>query len=122
MIRFNEQLDKLQKSDTDTLELIEAFTDYLFSIGVRTDKERAWAIFQTAFKLPYDLLAKRNNEITYQGQGVHLTHKKFGNQILTIKDLGRFEIKANKNGRVKVNFTPSKDVFNYLEEKVKVNV
>ncbi len=120
MIKYGKQLDRLQKADEDTLNLIDEFTKYLFSVGVRTDKERAWAIFKTAFKIPYEMLANQNKSIEYHGQGRHLSHEKHGKQILTIKDVGRFEIKATKGGKIMLSFKPSKDVINNLNERVTV--
>ena len=34
-------LNRLQKVDKDTNELIDAVKDFLFSVGVRTSRERA---------------------------------------------------------------------------------
>lgn len=107
-------LDKLQKVDKDTIELIDRFRDYLFSIGIRTSRERAWAIFQTAYKLPFEMIIKRNKKIKYQGQGVHISSK-HGKQQMVIKDVGKFIVQgvsSKKSGTKKaaVKFTPSEDI------------
>ena len=46
-------LSKLQKADKDTNDLIDQVREYLFSIGIRTTRERAWDIFQSVHQLPY---------------------------------------------------------------------
>lgn len=120
---FNKKLNKLQKSSEDTKQLIDKVQEFLFSIGIRTSKERAWYIFQQVFKMPYEVLLEKNQKIEYQGAGRNLTHKEHGNQILTINDVGRFELKgiSNKQGvKAVVKFTPSKEVLDYVENNVKV--
>jgi len=117
-------LSRLQKVDKDTNDLIEMVKDYLFSVGVRTSKERAWDIFQAIHQLPYKFLVERNNEIKYQGQGQHITHK-HGNQLLTIKNIGKFELKGvsvkkDKAKKASIKFTPSKEIKRLVEESIKV--
>lgn len=116
-------LDSLQKSDKDTNELIDKVRDYLFSIGIRTTRERAWDIFQTVHQLPYKMLIERNPVITYQGNGQHISYK-HGNQLLVVRHLGRFEIKGvsarkNKKKVAAIKFSPSYDI-KKLVEKVEV--
>jgi len=113
-------LTKLQKADKDTNKLIDEYKDFLFSIGIRTSRERAWEIFQQAHKLPYTMLIKANPEISYQGAGRHITHSQ-GNQLLVIKNIGKFEIKgvSDKKDNEKsaaIKFIPSNDVKAMLEE------
>lgn len=115
-------LPRLQKTDSHTKEVIKQMRDYLFSVGIRTSEERAWAILQTAFKLPFEYMVSINDEIGYQGQGVHISSK-HGNQLVTIKDLGRFELKAvgkENNRKAVIKFKPSEDIARLVEEKVKV--
>ena len=117
-------LTRLQKVDKDTNELIDMVKEYLFSVGVRTSKERAWDIFQTIHQLPYRFMVERNKEIKYQGQGMHITHK-YGNQLLTIKNIGKFELKAvsvkkDSIKRPTIKFTPSAEIRSLIEENVKV--
>lgn len=109
-------LDKLQKVDKDTNELINAVQKYLFSVGIRTSKERAWDILQTMYKIPFEMLIKRNSVIKYQGQGAHISSK-HGAQLMVIKNIGRFEVKGivntkTKTKRAKVKYTPSADIQN----------
>ena len=116
-------LKKLQKADKDTNELIDQVKEYLFSIGIRTSRERAWDIFQKVHQIPYLMLIERNPEIKYQGVGQHISHK-HGDQLLVIKDLGKFEIKGvsmrrNDKKRAAVKFTPSAEI-KALVEQVKV--
>lgn len=115
-------LDKLQKTDKHTKHLIKEVQKLLFSLGIRTSKERAWAVFQQVFKLPFEYVASLNDEIEYQGAGVHISSR-HGNQLVVIKDLGRFEIKAvGKPGKRKatIKFTPSEDIKRLVEESVEV--
>jgi hypothetical protein len=107
-------LNKLQKADKDTNDLIDMVKNYLFSVGIRTSRERAWDVFQAIHKLPYKLIANRNPSIVYQGQGQHILAK-HGNQLLVIKEVGRFELKgvSSKKGQPKhaaVKFIPSADI------------
>ena len=115
-------LQRLQKKDKHTKELIKQMTKYLFSVGIRTSEERAWDILQTAFKLPFEYVVSLNDEIGYQGQGVHISSK-HGDQLVTIKDLGRFELKAvgkEDSRKAVVKFKPSEDINRLVETKVKV--
>lgn len=117
-------LTRLQKVDKDTNELIEMVKDYLFSVGIRTSKERAWDIFQKVHQLPYKFMIERNKEIRYQGQGMHITHK-HGNQLLTIKNIGRFELKGvsvrkNSAKKATIKFSPSKEIRRLIEDNIKV--
>ena len=119
------KLSKLQKSDKDTNELIDKVREYLFSIGIRTSRERAWDIFQAIHKMPYEILITKNKVIKYQGQGQHISHKNQPSQVLTIKDIGKFEIKAvsstkSKPKRASIKFVASKDIQKMLDEKVEV--
>jgi len=107
-------LDKLQKADDDTNELIDEVQKYLFSIGIRTSKERAWDIFQTVHQLPYKVLIEKNPTIKYQGVGAHISHK-HGSQLLVIKHLGKFEMKgvSSKKDQKKtasIKFSPSNEI------------
>lgn len=114
--------DRLQKTDKHTKELIKRMRKMMFSMGIRTSDERAWALLQATFKLPFEYIIELNNEIEYQGAGVHLSSK-HGNQKISVKDLGRFEIKAvGKKGKRKatVKFIPSEDIKNLAESKVVV--
>lgn len=120
---LKKRLGKLQKSDVDTNALIDKVQKFLFSIGIRTSRERAWFVFQQVFRLPYELLMERNEEIAYQGVGKHLTQKEHNDQILTIQNVGRFEIKAvsNKQGsKAVMKFKPSKEFDRYVAESIKV--
>ena len=117
-------LDRLQKIDQDTNDLIEEVQKFLFSVGVRTSKERAWAIFKACYKIPFEMLITRNNTIEYQGQGVHLSSR-HNKQRLVIKDIGKFEIKgvSMKKDIAKtavVKFIPSYDIKNLVAAKVEV--
>jgi hypothetical protein len=116
-------LNKLQKADKDTNDLIDQVRDYLFSIGIRTSRERAWDIFQNVHQLPYKMLIERNPTIKYQGVGNHISHK-HGDQMLVIKHLGRFEIKgvSSKKDQKKtaaIKFAPSNEI-KKLVQKVEV--
>lgn len=116
-------LSKLQKVDKDTNELIEEFRKYLFSIGIRTSSERAWDILQKAYKVPFEFLIEKNDTIKYQGAGAHISHK-HGDQLLVVKNLGKFEVKGIVNKttgtkRATVKFSPSADI-RELAEKIKV--
>ena len=117
-------LTRLQKVDADTNTLIEMVKNYLFSVGVRTSKERAWDIFQAIHQLPYKLMLEKNSEIKYQGQGAHITHK-HGNQLLVIKNVGKFELKGvsvrkDKEKKATIKFTPSAEIRRLVEENIKV--
>lgn len=117
-------LDRLQKVDKDTLEVIDIVTDTLFRLGVRTSKERAWEIFKQLNKIPFEFLIDRNKEIEYQGQGVHLSSK-HAKQRLVIKDIGKYEVKAvsarkSLDRKAVIKFTPSEDIKNYALENIKV--
>lgn len=116
-------LNKLQKIDKDTNDLIESFRDYLFSVGVRTSKERAWDILQQSYKLPFEFLISKNQSIKYQGAGKHISHK-HDNQLMVIRNLGKFEVKGvvNKATGTKsatIKFTPSNDI-KELTKKIEV--
>lgn len=118
-------LNKLQKADKDTNDLINQVKEYLFSIGIRTSRERAWDIFQTVHQMPYLMLVERNPEIEYQGVGQHISHNKHGNQFLAIKSVGRFELKGVSSKREQkkkaaVKFMPSAEMKKLVAEKVKV--
>jgi hypothetical protein len=109
-------LDRLQKADQETIEFIKLIKQTLFSLGIRTSEERAWEVFKSLNKLPFQVLIDKNKEegIKYQGQGVHLSSK-HANQRLVIKDVGQWEIKAvsARKGMARkavVKFTPSEDI------------
>lgn len=115
-------LDKLQKTDKHTKKLIKEMRKLLFSMGIRTSHERAWAILQASFKLPFEYIIGLNKEIEYQGSGVHISSK-HGDQLVVVKDLGRFEVKAvGKKGKRKaaVKFVPSEDIKRLAEETIEV--
>lgn len=114
-------LNSLQKSDKDTNELIERVKDYLFSIGIRTTRERAWDILQKVNHLPYEMLLEKNPEITYQGQGRHVRQTTHESQVFVIRSLGRYELKGLSNGKAVIKFIPSKALKNKVSESVKVN-
>lgn len=112
-------LTRLQKTDKDTNELIDIVKDYLFSVGVRTSRERAWEIFKAIHKLPYKIMVEKNPVIKYQGQGRHISSK-HGDQLLSIKDVGRFELmgvssKKGQQKRAAIKFTPSNDIKELIE-------
>lgn len=116
-------LSKLQKSDKDTNELIDMAKAYLFSVGVRTSRERAWDILKNMHQLPYKLLVARNKQIEYQGQGVHISHK-HGDQLLVVRNIGRFELKGVSSRKTKektatIKFTPSEEIKKEVQ-KIKV--
>ena len=116
-------LSKLQKIDKDTNDLIEQYRQYLMSVGIRTSKERAWDILQQAYKLPFEFLVSKNQSIKYQGAGAHISHK-HNNQLMVIKNLGKFEVKgivnkATGTKRATVKFTPSNDI-KELTNKIEV--
>ena len=117
-------LKKLQKTDKDTKELIKEVQKYLFSVGIRTSKERAWDIFQNVFKIPYMMMLERNDKIPYQGAGRHITHN-HGEQLLTVKNIGKFELKGvsdkkSKSKRASIRFVPSYEIKRLIEESVEV--
>lgn len=119
-------LKSLQKSDKDTNELIDKMRDYLFSVGIRTTRERAWDIFLKAHEIPYDTLLKNNQEIEYQGNGKHILQSTHESQILVIRNLGRYELKgikgnSGKTRKASIKFIPSEKIKNKVEESVKVN-
>jgi hypothetical protein len=112
-------LNRLQKADKDTNELIDQVQKHLFSIGIRTSRERAWDIFQTIHQLPYRYLIEKNPVIKYQGVGAHISHK-HGSQMLVIKHLGKFEIKGvsdkkDKKKKASIKFKPSNDIKKLVE-------
>lgn len=118
-------LDKLQKIDEDTLELIKRANQLFFRLGIRTDEERTWEVIKELFKLPFEMIIEKNPEIEYQGQGVHLTNKQHPTQVMTIRELGRFELKAvstrqNNLKRPAIRFKPTKEIQLLAEQKVKV--
>lgn len=118
-------LNKLQKADADTNELINQVRDYLFSIGIRTSRERAWDIFQKVHQLPYLMLIEKNPEIEYQGVGQHISHNKHSKQFLAIKNVGRFELKGvsstrDQKKKAAVKFMPSAEMKRLVAEKVEV--
>jgi len=118
-------LDKLQKIDEDTLELIKRANQLFFRVGIRTDEERTWEIIKELFKLPFKMIIEKNPEIEYQGKGVHLTNKQHPTQVMTIRELGRFELKAvstrqNNIKRPAIRFKPTKEIQLLAEQKVKV--
>lgn len=115
-------LDKLQKVDKDTNDLINEVRKYLFSVGIRTSRERAWDILQTVHQLPYKILIDKNPRIKYQGAGAHISHK-HGDQLLAIKHLGKFEIKGvsskkDKKKTATVKFTPSNEIKKLMESVI----
>lgn len=117
---------KLQKIDEDTNALIDNFRAYLFSIGIRTTREKTWLILQKAHRLPYEHLIEKNKEgIEYQGQGQHISAK-HGNQLMVIKELGRYEVKAVSNRKkdleynATIRFRPSQDLTQEIREKIPV--
>lgn len=114
----------LQKIDEQTNEVIDLYREYLFSIGVRASRERAWNMLQMAHQLPYNYLITKNTDgITYQGQGVHISSK-HGNQLLVMKGLGRFELKAVKSGAQgltsTIRYKPSADLLKRIQDNVPV--
>lgn len=116
-------LKKLQKIDDDTNELIDRVKGYLFSVGIRTSRERTWDIIQNITTLPYEMLAERNDVIKYQGQGKHITHK-HGNQMMVIRDIGKYELKGVSRSkedakRASVKFLPSAAITS-LFDKIEV--
>ena len=60
-------LKRLQKVDQDTNDLIAEIQKFLFSVGVRTSKERAWEIFKACYKIPFEMLIEKGGES--QGRG-----------------------------------------------------
>lgn len=113
-------LKSLQKSDKDTNELIDRVKEYLFSIGIRTTRERAWEILQKVNHLPYEMLLEKNPEITYQGPGRHVRQSTHEGQVFVIKDLGRYELKGLAKGKAVIKFIPSHTLKNKVAESVKV--
>lgn len=115
----------LQKEDKDTKELIQKAKDFLFSVGVRTSSERAWEIFKAMHKIPIDMLVERNEEIEYIGNGKHLTSK-HEDYYLSIKYVGRFELKAvssptsQKSRTPTIKYKPSANVRKAIADSVKV--
>jgi len=117
-------LAKLQKEDARSNELIDRVTAYLFSVGVRTSRERAWDIIQNVHRIPYEMLVESNPVIKYQGQGTHIS-RKHGNQLLSIRDLGKFELKGvssrkDASKKASIRFRPSKVLQRYIEENIEV--
>lgn len=113
-------LNSLQKSDKDTNELIDRVRDYLFSIGIRTTRERAWDILQKVNHLPYEMLLEKNPEIKYQGQGRHVRQATHESQVFVIRNLGRYELKGLAKGSAVIKFIPSNSLKNKIGESVKV--
>lgn len=116
----------LQKIDEKTNELIDIYRNYLMSINIRVDRERAWEMLQKAHRLPYEYLIYLNEEdgIEYQGQGAHITHK-HGDQLLVVKELGRFELKAvssrkDQTKQATIRYKIPNDLLNEVRERVKV--
>lgn len=120
--RVKPQRLPLQKIDERTNEIIDLFRDFLFSVGVRTTRERAWVILKKAHRLPFEYLIYLNEDegIEYQGQGVHISAK-HGNQLMVIKELGRFEIQSTKQRQATIKYKPPKDLVAEVKERVKVN-
>lgn len=116
----------VQKIDERTNEIIELFTQFLFSVGVRTSKQRAWEILKKAHRLPFEYLIALNEDdgIEYQGQGKHLSAK-HGNQLMVIRELGRFELKAvsdrrSREKRPTIKYIVPKDLLAETRERIKV--
>lgn len=117
----------LQKVDEDTNKLIDDFRAFLFSIGYRATREKAWTVLQKAHKIPYEHLIEKNKEgIEYQGQGRHISAK-HGNQLMVIRELGRFEVKAvsNRNKEEEsysatIKFKPSQDLMDEIKSSIPV--
>jgi len=117
-------LRRLQKENKDTNELIDLVKEYLFSVGVRTSRERAWDIFKSIHQMPYKMMVEKNKEIEYQGQGAHISHK-HGDQMLSIHGVGKFRLlgascKKDKEKRAVIKFEPSNDIQRYIRDNVKV--
>lgn len=117
---------KLQKIDDDTNALIDNFRAYLFSIGYRATREKAWLILQKAHKLPYEhLIEKNKGGIYYQGQGKHISSK-HGDQLMVVRELGRFEVKAVSDRKEEtsyssvIKFKPSQDLVEEIKNSVPV--
>ena len=113
-------LNKLQKADKDTNDLIDQVRAYLFSIGIRATRERAWDIFQAVHQIPYKMLIEKNPKIKYQGAGAHISHK-HNSQLLVVKNLGRFEIKGvsskkDKKKTATIKFMPSYEVRDMIKK------
>jgi len=113
-------LKSLQKSDEETIQLIERVRDYLFSVGIRASKERAWDILQNITQIPYDMLIENNEEIKYQGASRNIRKSSHPRQVLSIKDLGRYELKGLSTGKATIKFIPSETLKHKIEESVKV--
>lgn len=116
-------LKKLQKIDQDTNDLIDRVRAYLFSVGIRTTRERAWDVFQNVHRIPYEMMIEKNPKIKYQGQGQHITHK-HGSQLMVIKNVGKFELKGvsvtkDKKKKASIKFYPSAEV-KAMVEKIEV--
>ena len=113
-------LKRLQKKDEKTNELIERVRKYLFSVGVRTSKERAWDIFQNVFTIPFEYMAEKNPKIKYQGSGVQIS-KKHGDQLLVVKGIGRFEVqgvsvKKDRSKKAAIKFKPAQEIRSLFEK------
>jgi hypothetical protein len=118
-------LEKLQKTDSDTLELIDKVKEFLFSINVRVDDERAWEIFKGVFVIPFEMLVAKNPEIKYQGAGRHLRLKSHANQRLVVRGLGKFELKAvsskkDERKKASIKFIPGEGLRKTIEERIVV--
>lgn len=113
----------LQKIDEATNNLINEYQAFLFSMGIRISRERVWQVLEKAYKLPYEVLIDLNKDgIIDQGQGRHISSK-HGNQLMVIKGLGRFEVKAigpQDNRGASIKFKPSQDMDREVREQIPV--
>ena len=115
----------LQKIDDDTNKLIDLFKDFLHSNGIRTTRERAWIILQKAHRLPFEYLIEKNTDgIAYQGAGQHISSK-HGNQLMVVKELGRFEVKAvsdrkSRNRKATIRYKLPNDLLTEIQERIPV--
>ena len=106
---------RIFKIDTDTVELIEEVRRYLFSIGIRTSRERAWDIFKSVFQIPFNMLIEKNPKLEYSRRPARNS-----SQVLSVRDLGRFVLKANVSGSVGAKFHPSTKLTKRLNAEVEV--
>ncbi|HQQ39378.1 MAG: hypothetical protein BWX57_00364 [Tenericutes bacterium ADurb.Bin024] len=116
---------RLYKTDEKVLEVIEMVRDFLFDIGIQTSQEEAWAIFEKMNHIPYEYLISKNKEIEYQGEGTYVSNKDYPDQVLTIQEVGRYELKATKNNRSKcyvpkIKFKPAKNIEEQIKSEIKV--
>lgn len=115
----------LQKIDDDTNKLIDLFKDFLHSNGIRTTRERAWIILQKAHRLPFEYLIEKNTDgIEYQGAGQHISSK-HGNQLMVVKELGRFEVKAvsdrkSRSRKATIRYKLPNDLLTEIQERIPV--